>query len=336
MNALERIWYDDAPSSRVARALLTPFEFGFRGVMEIRNRLYDERWLPIHEPPIPAISVGNLTVGGTGKTPIAAYFVARLVARGAKPAIVLRGYGEDETRVHSQLNPGVELIADPDRVRGGMKAASLGCQVIVMDDAFQHRRAGRTIDTVLVSAERYAEHPRFLPAGPWREGLESLRRASLVLVTRKSATSDRAQALAERIVSLVGVPVGIVSLEVDRLIGASGESVALEALAGKRVLAVAGIGNPGAFAEQLRAAGLRVELRAYGDHHAYSAEDAGQIVDAGSSFDAVVCTLKDAVKLTPLWPRSGTPMLYVSQRVVLELGAEYVDAAIERVLAVRP
>ncbi|MEP7345856.1 MAG: tetraacyldisaccharide 4'-kinase [Gemmatimonadaceae bacterium] len=337
MRGIERVWYGDALSARVGRALLTPFEFGYRAAMASRNRLYDARLLAVHAPSVPAISVGNLSVGGTGKTPVAAFIVTRLRELGARPAIVLRGYGDDETQVHARLNPGVVVVVDPDRVQAGIRARNLGCDVLVMDDAFQHRRAGRTVDLVLVSAERFVDHPRLLPAGPWREGWSSLQRASLVLVTRKSATPERARLVAERISTWSEGPVGIAALQATRLVGAfDANDVEMGALSGKRVLVVTGIADPDAFASQLRAVDWDVDLRGYRDHYPFAARDVEEIVSTARTYDAVVCTLKDAVKLTPQWPRSAPPLWYVSQRVVPEWGAEHLDAAIERVLNARP
>jgi tetraacyldisaccharide 4'-kinase len=315
--------------------MLVPFELAYRAVMAIRNQLYDAHWLAVHDAPVPVISVGNLSVGGTGKTPLTAYLVQRFVALGATPAIVLRGYGDDEPLVHAKLNPGVRIVVDPDRRRGGIRARALGCDVVVLDDAFQHRRAGRLVDLVLVSADRFDEHPRLLPAGPLREGLGSLRRASLVLVTRKAVTAADARMVAATMSRWADVPVAVALLATDGLVGVAGQEQAVGALAGKRVLAVAGIADPESFAEQLRASGLGVELRAYRDHHAFTADDVQDILVAASHSDAVLCTLKDAVKLTPLWTRSAPPLWYVSQRVVLEAGAEHVEAAIARALDAR-
>src|SRR5690348_7442624 len=134
-----------------------------------------------HDPVLPTLSVGNVTVGGTGKTPVAAWIAAELIDRGARPAIVLRGYGDDEPLVHARLNPDVPVIVAPDRLEGIARAAASGADVAVLDDAFQHRRAQRTADIVLVSAERWTRTPRLLPAGPWRESLRALRRTSMIL-----------------------------------------------------------------------------------------------------------------------------------------------------------
>jgi tetraacyldisaccharide 4'-kinase len=149
------LWYGESVPARLARGALAPASLLYRGVIACRNRLYDTGRITSHPAPIPVISVGNLTVGGTGKTPFSAFLVKRLVPRGMTPAIVMRGYGDDEWLVHGRLNPGVLLYASPDRVAGIERAALAGADVVVLDDAFQHRRARRDLDIVLVSGDRW-------------------------------------------------------------------------------------------------------------------------------------------------------------------------------------
>ena len=117
MRAIERLWYDDDMTARLARAMLSPPALLYEAIVRARTGLYDREALSITRSPIPVLSVGNLSVGGTGKTPIAAWAAARLRALGAHPSILLRGYGGDETLVHAALNPDVPVIADADRVR---------------------------------------------------------------------------------------------------------------------------------------------------------------------------------------------------------------------------
>ena len=145
------LWNDDGLGWQLARAALTPAELLFRGVSASRGSLYSSGILPSHATAIPALSVGNLTVGGTGKTPLAAYVARRLRAAGAKPAIVLRGYGDDEVLEHETLNPDVEVVVEKDRVAGSEEARRRGCDIVVLDDAFQHRRAKRVAHIVVVS-----------------------------------------------------------------------------------------------------------------------------------------------------------------------------------------
>src|SRR5262245_66368183 len=109
---VDRIWYGADPIASAVRTALIPAERLFGGIVGARDILYDAGWLPAVETPIPAVSVGNLTVGGTGKTPIAAWIARGLASLGARPAIVLRGYGGDEPLVHQALNPTVPVVLE--------------------------------------------------------------------------------------------------------------------------------------------------------------------------------------------------------------------------------
>src|SRR5471032_2745808 len=168
------VWESSAIGARVVRAALIPFSWVYAATVAARNAAYDRGWLRSHRLALPAISVGNLSVGGTGKTPVSAFIAARLAELGARPAIVMRGYGGDEPLVHARLNPGIPVVVTADRVRGTADARANGRTVVVLDDAFQHRRAKRDADLVLLSADR-AGPVRALPAGPWREPLTSLK-----------------------------------------------------------------------------------------------------------------------------------------------------------------
>lgn len=203
MGLVERIWFGDDRVARTARAALLPATWLFRGVTALRNTLYDRGMLASHAPVLPVLSLGNLSVGGTGKTPVAAWAAQRLRALGATPAIVLRGYGADEPLVHERLTPGVLVVADADRRSGVFTARGEGADCAVLDDAFQHRRLARTEDWVLVAAEQWSDRARVLPAGPLRETPAALARASVVVVTRKTAPREDARALAQALATRV-------------------------------------------------------------------------------------------------------------------------------------
>ena len=272
---------------------------------------------------INAVSVGNLTVGGTGKTPFAAWCAQQLRVLGAAPAIVLRGYGDDEWRVHSLLTPGVPVVVGADRVRAIAEAAGLGATVAVLDDAFQHRRASRVADLVLISADAWTGDVRVLPAGPWREPLSALQRASVAVITVKAR---RQRACRRRSTcgacGRAGCSRGRVHLRAGRLFetaagqmmtapdarstpGTSESGASLASLSGRDVLAVSAIGNPAPFEHALQHAGARVTARRFADHHAFRDADAAALASAVSPHGIAVCTLKDAVKLAPLWPREA-------------------------------
>ena len=331
MNVAERVWCAPGAAANVMRSVLWPVSVAFGAVTSARRALYDAGVLPTREAALPCVSVGNLTVGGTGKTPFAAWFAGRLHQR-ARAAVVLRGYGGDEAEVHRRLNPDVTVVALADRVVGVSMAKAGGAQVAVLDDAFQHRRISRVADIVLLSVEQLARPRRLLPAGPWRENLTAARTAHLVVLTRKSATTADTRAAQALVTSaLPGVPTAVVYLAPKSLERANGGgSMPLESLRGTAVLAIAAIGEPELFKQQLGSAGARVTLVPFRDHYSYSAEDVRRLTDAAP--DAIaVCTLKDAVKLAPLWPASRA-LWYLSQQLVVEQGAEHIDRLCASVL----
>jgi tetraacyldisaccharide 4'-kinase len=334
----ERVWYGHDRGSAVARIALAPLAGLYGAVVSARGMLFDRDVLHTQALALPTISVGNVTVGGTGKTPVASWIAGRLAAAGARPAIVLRGYGDDEPLVHARLLPSAAIITDADRARGVAQAAVRGCDVAVLDDAFQHRRARRDIDLALISAERSHGPARLLPAGPYREPLTALRRASAIVVTRKAASDEVLAAACVRASNAAsGVPVVAVSLRLDEMRAWHEENPAqpIRAIAGERVLAVAAVGDPGSFFAQLRAAGATVEEIAFRDHHAFTGADVSRIVTRATGCARVVCTLKDAVKVGPLWPRLASPLWYVSQRVTVDRGGDVLDHLLARLLAAR-
>ena len=336
--AIERIWFGRDSGARVVRAALAPFAWLFAGGATVRGVLYDRGVLASHPLALPAVSVGNLTVGGTGKTPVAAEIVRRLQARGARPAVVLRGYGGDEPLVHARLNPDAAVVADADRVRAVRRAAERGATVVVLDDAFQHRRARRDADVVLVSADLWpTDARRALPAGPWREPLRGLRRATLVVVTRKAAPDAAvAAAVAGCAAAAPDVPIAVAHLVPGDLRTLAGDAAQpLAALRGRRVLAVSAIGDPAAFHAQLASAGASVIPRTFADHHAFTAADARALAGEAAHTDLVVCTLKDAVKLDAVWGRADRALWYVSQSVRLERGEDALARVLDRVLGLR-
>ena len=337
---VERIWYGHGRTAGLGRALLTPAERVFSGVAGLRDMLYDAGWLPVHEPVIPAVSVGNLTVGGTGKTPVAAWIARELAARGTRPAIVLRGYGDDEPLVHRALNPDIPVVVGADRVAAIARARAQGADIVVLDDAFQHRRVRRIADFVLVSADRWTVTVHLLPAGPWREPLRAIRRATLIIVTRKVASDAEVDAVNERLAAVARQVRRVsVGLEPCELVCATdaGQRSALGTLAGARVRAVLSIADPDSFIRQLERLGARVEPFVFRDHHAFTDADVRRVTAGLGAEDRVVCTLKDAVKLAPRWPRlgGGPPLWYVSQQVKVERGVGGLEHVLDDLVRAR-
>ena len=335
---LEAVWIGRGKRARLYRALLAPAEAIYAAVIVTRGKLYDWKIFRAAEFSVPVLSIGNLSVGGTGKTPVAAWFARRFSEKGAAPAIVLRGYGGDEIVVHERLNAGIPVIAVADRVRGIREAIAQGVDVVILDDAFQHRRARRDADVLLVNADAWNGRLRLLPAGPWREPLRAARRATLVIVTRKtadqSAVADVKRALAH---AAPRVPVSVAHLAPSQLEStATGQSLPLHVLQGADLTAIAAVAQPESFFKQLTELGAVVRPFSFPDHHAFTRAEARTLAAEANNSDFVVCTLKDAVKLESLWPAEAGSLWYVSQRLRIEDGQEQIDRLLEELLPPQP
>ena len=273
------------------------------------------RLLPgsVQRPPCPVVSVGNLTVGGTGKTPMVAC-LANLVARmGGAPLIVSRGYGSaegrpnDEARELERLCPTVPHLQDPDRVRAIRRwAARHPCDLAILDDGFQHRRCARDLDIVLLDALRPFGYGRLLPRGLLREPLSALRRADILVITRTELLAAREVAdLKAEVARLVpgDTPVLLAEHRPAGILLPDGSRRGVEWLAGREVAAACAVANPQAFRMTLEALGARVApFDAFRDHHVYTREDLNRLVGAAEAAGAktLVTTGKDFVKWFPM------------------------------------
>lgn len=306
---------------------LAPAELLFRAAVAARNLAYGRGWLRVDRAPVPVVSVGNVGVGGAGKTPVAAWIAARLLERGERPAIALRGYGADEVQVHRELNPEVPVLAAARRIEAARNAVAAGCGVVVLDDGFQHRALARDLDVVLVSVEGWTARRRLLPRGPWREDASALRRAGVLVATRKSAPEAEGARVAGELRAIApGVPVAECWLAPDALVPL-GEGAAPPPAAGAAVLAVAALADPGPFAENLRGMGLAVELAAFPDHHAFDAAEAAALLARAAS-RPIVMTHKDAVKLRDLLPPTAAAWV-LTQRVRFTAGEDALLRALD-------
>jgi tetraacyldisaccharide 4'-kinase len=315
---------------------LLPLSFLYRTVMVARASGYRRGWLRQRRLPLPAVAIGNLAVGGAGKTPFAAWVATFFAQRGLKPGILLRGHGGDEERVHARLVPTAIVVADPNRAAGAEQARAAGAEVLVLDDAYQRLDVARDVNIALVSTE--SAPPRAvawpLPAGPWREDWGALGRADVIIVTRRRAALADARRLAARIARRwPRAVVAVLHLALDRFAGLeSGRRTEQAALAGKRVVVAAGIADPASLAVQVRASGARVQLVAYQDHHSYPPEDVARLAQAAKDADYVVVTEKDAVKLRGRWPSDAPEPLVAGLALHWELNGDAVERALEGVL----
>jgi tetraacyldisaccharide 4'-kinase len=325
------LWTSSGALARAGRATLLPLAGAYGLASGLRRHAYRAGWLPRTRLPLPSVAVGNLAVGGAGKTPIAAWMAAWYGARGIPAGVLLRGYGADEADVHREAAPSAIVVEDPDRARGAGVALARGARVLVLDDGFQHLQVARDADVVLVSAESASFPPWSFPAGPWREGWRQLRRADLVVVTAKAAPEEAIRrALARVRQAAPGRALVVARLSLAGLTGLrTGARLPLAVLTGARVLAASGIADPAGFRRQLEAAGARVAARAWRDHHRFTPRDVTWMLRAAAKLDYVVVTAKDATKLRALWPASAREAL------VARLTVEWEDdgRAIECVLA---
>lgn len=261
---IERVWYGDSSLA----LLLQPAAWAFGAVAAARRALYRSGWRRAEHPGVPVIVVGNLTVGGTGKTPVVAWLVERLRALGRKPAIVSRGYGGTHTqatrvRTDSRADQvgdeplllarrtGVPVVVGRDRVAAARLARTHGADVIVADDGLQHYALARDLEIAVIDGKRQLGNGRLLPAGPLREPAARLGSVDLVLVNGGPAETGR-HAFALRLRDAVAL--------------GTGASVALGEFAGRKAWAVAGIGNPQRFVEALRERRIDAEPVAVPDH----------------------------------------------------------------------
>ncbi len=327
------LWTSRRPDARLVRLALLPAAGLWRGTMAARELAYRRGWLAIHDLPLPSVAVGNLTVGGSGKTPIAIWIARYYVSRGLVPGILLRGYGGDETLVHQHAVPEAQVVADADRAAGAERALARGAEVLVLDDAYQRLDVRRDLNIAVVSAETTRAVRWPLPAGPWREGLGALDRADAVIVTRKRATPESAQALVAELRGRVRGPIAIAHLGMRYLEGlVSGTRQPASALAGKRVVAASGIADPDAFVAQTKATGAAVQVATWKDHHDYRDEDVAWLAHAARRADHVVITQKDAVKLRNRWPNSVPEPLVALLDLEWEEGGERIAAALDAVV----
>ncbi|HJS06394.1 MAG TPA: tetraacyldisaccharide 4'-kinase [Pirellulales bacterium] len=330
----------------LARGALRVAEVPYSFAVRRRNRQFDSGSRPIERAAVPVISVGNITLGGTGKTPMVEWVCRQLRDRGLRVAIVSRGYGKrdgaanDEALELAQKLPDVLHVQNPDRVAAAIAAIEASkCQAIVLDDAFQHRRIARDLDIVLLDSQEPFGFDHVFPRGTLREPLSGLSRADCVVLSRadmivpenRMRIRQGALCLAPRALWAECVHAPIV------LVTASGAEVPLDALRGRRVAAFCGIGNPAGFRHTLASCGYEVSLfREFADHHAYRQTDVESLIDWADQAEvsAVICTHKDLVKIS--LDQLGDKPLY-ALRVGMEflVGQTELEARLSQILLAR-
>jgi tetraacyldisaccharide 4'-kinase len=332
---------------------------GYRGLLGARNWLYASGLLHSRALGCPVVSIGNLTVGGTGKTPAVELAVRTLTDLGHRPAVLSRGYGRsgggvqivadaasirldadeagDEPFLLARRLPGVPVVVGPNRYEAGRVAgARFAVTAFVLDDGFQHRTLRKDLEIVMARAERPWGNGRLLPGGPLREPLSGLRRAHLVVATGARGLDEASEVVESVERRAPAVPVlTAVHVPTECFESRGMRFVPLEALADVRLLAFAGIGLPAGFRRTLRdARATVVDFQAFADHHWYTREDLGRLERRAVEVraDAFVTTEKDWVRLRPLRPLAR-PVYVLSVRLTLTTGEAEWRAAFERIAA---
>jgi tetraacyldisaccharide 4'-kinase len=332
------------PWAAVQRGGLWLLSWPYGLTMRARNGLYNRGWKKSFRASVPVVSVGNLTVGGTGKTPCVEYVARWFRERDRRVAILSRGYGceagrNDEALVLEENLPDVPHLQGTDRAAlAAIAVEELESEVLVLDDGFQHRRLARNLDVVLIDATNPWGHGHLLPRGLLREPLSSLRRAGMILLTRcDQVSAERLQEIRRRVERIAaGKPIAESIHQPADLVDANGAASDLQQLHGRPLAAFCGLGNPEAFRSTLTRLGAEIgAFRTFPDHHPYSRAD----LDALRSWArqqakecVVVTTQKDLVKirLTQLGDR---PLRALRIQLHLLWGGEHLDHQLKEVLA---
>lgn len=311
----------------VVRASLRLLTLPYACVVTLRNIYYDLVRPAARRFKVPVISVGNITVGGTGKTPLAAHIAEMLIRRNRKVALLTRGYRggpirfddrtrneaatkwrmeSDEAMVLQRRCPRARIVVNPDRVAAAEEAVERGCNALVMDDGFQHRRLGRDLDIVLVDATAPFGHGHLLPRGLLREPVRGLRRAGLIILSRSDEIEKGEKSLL--LVKLRQMSNGRPVIQArHRLAGftdVKGHSVPVGDPTVMQAVIFAGIANFDSFRRGIEGLGIHVVAAyQYPDHHDYTTEEITGLHDVAVSLEAnvILTTEKDAVKLVGRW-----------------------------------
>jgi tetraacyldisaccharide 4'-kinase len=329
--------------------LFEPLAAGFRWAVALRHAAYRRGWFKTRRLSRPVISVGNLTMGGTGKTPLVAHVARILLRRGWHPSILSRGYGRqskadlvaiapgfdrhadplevgDEPALLARLLPEIPLVVCADRFRGGKVAEErFPVDVHILDDGFQHWQLERSLDIVVLDATSSISDRQIFPAGRQREPLSALRRAPMVVITRASADGrEPLEALIQEV-----HPAAKVFHSSTQLVAVvdtgKGEAVPFEKVRAEKVTAFCGIGNPAAFFADVRRWQFNLIAEdAFSDHHVYTEQELERLVTrAGrTGAAALLTTEKDAVKLPRNW-QPELPILTCVIETPIEEGEDF-------------
>jgi tetraacyldisaccharide 4'-kinase len=330
-------------AAAMLRALLRVAEVPYTFIVNRRDHQFDVGRREIHRVSTPVVSVGNLTLGGTGKTPMVKWLARWFGGRGYRVAIVSRGYGaaegkaNDEAMELHQSLPGVPHVQNPNRFVAATRAIEeFHADVIVLDDGFQHRRLARDLDIVLLDALEPFGYDHVFPRGTLREPIDGLRRAQVVCLSRVDIiAADERESIRRRVFEIAPHAAWCELVHAPSLLlNLAGATQPLQSLAGRRVAAFCGIGNPAGFQHTLAATGCEVAAwQVFPDHHAYTPADVRLLNKefGHEKIDFVVCTHKDLVKLDRA-EISGVPLWAITVEMQFLSGQQQFEQALKNVI----
>ena len=337
------------PLAVAIRGLLGVASVPYGIAVAVRNRRFDSAASEIHQSGVPVISVGNLTTGGTGKTPIVGFLANWFRRHDIRVAIVSRGYGrgdadanDEALELHARL-PDVPHVQDVDRVEAARVAVDeLEAQVILMDDGFQHRRLHRDLDLVVIDATCPFGFDHLLPRGLLREPVKNLRRADLVIITRCDGVDDSAIVGIERSIGRLNdsIPVVRSRHQPTNLLEYPHGLLPIGEISGRNVGVLSAIGNPDAFEATVEACGATiVDSRRLPDHDAYSPDAVRElrswVESLGDRIGRVVCTHKDLVKLQTD-RLGGKPLAAILIELAVISNGDALEAALQSIVQGAP
>lgn len=327
---------DRSAAAGLMRASLRLAEPFYSAAVSARNALFESGIFQAYQSPVPVVSVGNVTTGGTGKTPVVIWLTSKLAGTGLRPAVLLRGYkGDDEKNLLAAQLPQTVIAADPSRARAAKKLEQTHPQVnvLVLDDGFQHRKIRRDFDLVLIDASNPFGFDHVLPRGLLREPLSGLSRADAFLITHvEQVDSSFVEAIESRLRSHQPKAPILRSRHVHRELLRGDQPVSLNELAGAKVMTFCGIGNPASFENQIASSGAKVVgSERFDDHHAYTPAEITELSNlarqAGASM--LITTEKDWVKIAA-FPQTDIPILRT--KLAIEFESDGGEALFERIL----
>lgn len=339
---------NNSAGAKVLRLLLRLISGLYAAAVWTRNLLYDHNRLISATATVPVISVGNITTGGTGKTPLVVWLCRYLEQKNIPAAILTRGYKteqglmSDEPAMLAKACPKTSIVVDPDRTAGAQKAITQhGAKALVLDDGFQHRRINRSLNILTLDATCPFGYGHVLPAGLLREPLSGVRRADIIVITRFDQVEPTAMQELEAKLAILApkVPVIKATHRHTHAVTFGAKQLSLESLQAKKAFVFCGIGNPEAFFGHVRQHGIAVVgTQIFNDHHPYTLEDIKTIIRDAKSCGAqmILCTQKDWVKTALLKPDDSEILLaYLAMELEFIEGEDQLKAAIDNSLSGR-